>query len=79
MNEADHLTRYELAKLLDELDEAIKGFNDRYADPAPFWPDFAGIADMVLGSASAADFDWVNQRTSAILAKYALATPPQVP
>ncbi|WNL48369.1 hypothetical protein RKE25_22820 (plasmid) [Dyella sp. BiH032] len=72
-------TRQNLAKQLDELDAAIDDMKKMHPDPSEFWPEFAGMADVILDQASAEDYDWVNARTDEILAKHHLAIPPQVP
>ena len=73
------MTREALQTRLDELDAALEDLKKAHPNPDEFWPEFAGMADVILDDASAEDYDWVNRRTDEILAKHHLAIPPQVP
>lgn len=72
-------TRDELEAELQLLDEAMPAVIDECTvdgdlDEAAFWPAFAGMADTILDAASSDDYDWVNQRTDAILKKHRIET-----
>lgn len=68
-------TRNELEAELQRLDAAMPAMIDGSTvdgdlDEAEFWPAFSGMADVILDAASSDDYDWVNQRTDAILKKH---------
>lgn len=73
------MTRDDLQRQLDELDKSIPDLKRDNPDEADFWPEFAGMADLILDGASAEDYDWVNQQTDAILAKHHMGIPPELP
>lgn len=67
------MTRNELSQALDKLGESIARLRDEYPDEGDFWCAFAGMAEPIEDSASAADCEYVSRRIDTILAAAGLA------
>jgi hypothetical protein len=56
------LSRDEVVRMLDELDDAIPRMLERYETPDAFWPIFSGSVDVILEGCTAADCDYARTR-----------------
>lgn len=65
-------SRSELDALLNALEGKIPALIEEHLDIDSFWPVFAGEADVIEDSASAADHEYVRGRIDAMLAKNCL-------
>lgn len=61
------LSRPELEQRLNALEKQMPALLEANPDDADFWPAFAGIAEDIEESASAADSEFVRARIDCIL------------
>lgn len=59
--------RHELQQLLNQLEDQLPAMIRANPDPADFWPEFAGQADVMADAAGPADCDWVQDCLDAML------------
>lgn len=63
------LTRDEVVRMLDELDDALPRMLERYETPDAFWPIFSGSVDVILEGCTPADCDYARSRVEGMRAR----------
>ena len=61
------LTRAQLREHLNVLEARLPAMIHAHPDPADFWPQFAGHADVITDAAGPDDFEWVQERLDDML------------